>query len=387
MSTQTTTVINKQDPEIEAFRVGLLEDTQQLVGDTVFGGNVQRLRDQGLSDQEIADQLGRPIGDVSAIRQDQVFTPPEYTVADISEGEQKAIDMAMEGIGGYQPYLDQAETTLGDAGAMFADSAEQIGEVGQQARDAAAAGITQLEATTGSFDPSGIGAFMNQYEDAAVAQALDDIAQAGARERVNLDSREAMSGAFGRARGGVEQAALTENIMKEQGRTAANMRQAGYESAARRAQQAFEDEMRRGQSAGMGIGQLGLDSSRLGLGAAQGIGSLGSQLAGVGMNYGQLGGMSSQLSAADIDRLLATGGLKRGIDQTGLDATRMTDLQSYSQPFQLYGFQSDIYSGVPTGSSTMTLNSMPTANPFQTAVGLGIGAYGAATGAQQAGLF
>ena len=477
----TQTVINRQDPEIEAYRLGLLDDTQTLVRDTVFGGNVQKLREQGLSDDQIAEQLGRDVGDVSAISQDQVFGPPDYEVAGISAGEKKAVDLAMEGVGAYQPFLDKAETTLDDASALMTDAATSLGGAGAAAeqvaltgqtgmqeaadygiagaeeaaakarqstalaqdqlldagsfgRSTAESGIGQLAGTTGGFDPSGIGAFMNQYEDAAVAQALDDIAQAGARERVNLDSREAMSGAFGRARGGVEQAMLSENILKEQGRTAANMRQAGYESAAERAQKAFEDQQSRGQSAAIGTGQLGqagagtaidaaaksgqlglsaeglaqtgalqganlgmsaadrgavfgLDAVRTGMTADQGIGSLGGQLANVGMGYGNIGAMGSQLGAADIDRLMATGGLERGIDQSALDATRLTNLQNYSQPFQLYGFQSDIYSGVPTGSSTMTVSSMPQVNPYQQAVGLGIGAYGAATGAQQMGLF
>ena len=57
----TQTVINRQDPEIEAYRLGLLGDTQNLVRDTVFGGNVQKLRDQGLSDEQIAEQLGREV--------------------------------------------------------------------------------------------------------------------------------------------------------------------------------------------------------------------------------------------------------------------------------------------------------------------------------------
>ena len=31
MAEQIQTVINRQDPEIEAYRLGLLDDTQQLV--------------------------------------------------------------------------------------------------------------------------------------------------------------------------------------------------------------------------------------------------------------------------------------------------------------------------------------------------------------------
>ena len=476
----TQTVINRQDPEIEAYRLGLLGDTQALVRDTVFGGNVQKLREQGLTDEQIAEQLGREVEDVSGIRQDQVFGPPDYAVEGISEGEQKAVDLAMEGIGGYQPFLDQAETTLGDASALMTGAADSLGTAGDTAsgiastgqagmteaaqygitgaeeaaakarestalaqdqllgagafgRQTAESGIGQLAGTTGGFDPSGIGAFMNQYEDAAVQQALADIGEAGERQRSRIGADAAASGAFG-SRRQLREGMLDEEILDAQKRAAVEMRQAGFENAATRAQKAFEDQMSRGQSAAIGTGQLGqagagtsidaagragqlglsaeglaqtgalqganlgmsaadrgaglgLDAVKTGMAADQGIGALGSQLANVGMNYGQLGGLNTQLSAADIDRLLTTGGLERGINQQGLDATRLTNLQNYSQPFQLYGFQSDIYSGVPTGSSTMQVSSMPQTNPFQTAVGLGIGAYGAATGAQQAGLF
>ena len=76
MSTQTQVQISKQDPEIEAYRLGLLGDTQSLVQGQIFGQNVQNLRDQGLDDAAIAERLGRDIADVSNISQDQLFAPP-----------------------------------------------------------------------------------------------------------------------------------------------------------------------------------------------------------------------------------------------------------------------------------------------------------------------
>ena len=104
MAVQTQTVINRQDPEIEAYRLGLLGDTQQLVRDQIFGQNVQNLRDQGLDDAAIAERLGRDVADVGNISQDQLFGPPEYETAGISTGEQEAIDLASKGIGDYQKY-------------------------------------------------------------------------------------------------------------------------------------------------------------------------------------------------------------------------------------------------------------------------------------------
>ena len=79
MAVQTQTVINRQDPEIEAYRLGLLGDTQGLVRDQIFGQNVQNLRDQGLSDEDIAERLGRDVADVGNISQDQLFGCLLYT--------------------------------------------------------------------------------------------------------------------------------------------------------------------------------------------------------------------------------------------------------------------------------------------------------------------
>ena len=538
MATQTQTVINRQDPEIEAYRLGLLGDTQQLVRDQIFGRNVQNLRQQGLDDAAIAERLGRDVADVGGITADQVFAPPDYETAEISANEQRAIDLASEGVGAYQPYLDRAGLGLEDASSLMGEAAgglrgtgaeamrqAQMGQAGldastagsrgiagaasgalasqalagqegltgaaqfgqrgageaaqrarastmaaQQAladagrfgRGAAESGIGQLAGTTGGFDPSGIGAFMNQYEDSAVQQALADISEAGERRRSQIGADAAAAGAFG-SRRQLREGMLDEEILDQQTRAATQMRQAGFESAAQRAQQAFEQQQGRRQAAAMGTGQLGqagagtsisaagqggqlglsaeqlaqtgsLQGAQLGLSAAgqgaglgmdaaktgatlgltaeeaaargaiagtglgmdalrtqmsesQGIAGLGGQMAGVGMNYANLGQLGQSLSASDLDRLMTTGGLGRGIDQAQIDALRMSNLQNYSQPYQQYGFLSDIYSGVPTGSSTMQVSSMPSANPFQTAVGLGIGAYGAASGAQQAGIF
>ena len=49
MTVQTT--ITKQDPQIEAYRLGLLEDTQGLIRNEMFGQQVQNLRAEGLSDE------------------------------------------------------------------------------------------------------------------------------------------------------------------------------------------------------------------------------------------------------------------------------------------------------------------------------------------------
>ncbi len=350
MSTNTTVAITRQDPEIEAYRLGLLGDVQGLIRDQIFGQNVQNLREQGLSDAAIAERLDREVGDVSNISQDQIFRPPDYQVAGLSAAEQAALNAASTGIGGYTNYLNTGATSLSS---------------GQGALQKGIAGLADADQL---YDPSTVSTFMNPYEDLAVQAAMSDIRDQGELRRSEIGAAASAAGALGGSRRQVREGMLDAEIAKQQARTAAEMRRAGYESAGARSQQAFEDAERRGLQGSQLAGQLGA-----------GLGSLGVQQAG-------LGELQSNLLGQDIQRLMATGGMERGVSQAGLDALRLSNLQRYSQPYQQFGFLSDIYSGVPTGSSTITTSSMPQVSPFQQIAGLGIAGLSAVSGARQAGL-
>jgi len=491
----------------------------------------------------------------------------------------------------------------------------------QNARQSVAAAQQMLSGTTGQFDPGGIGAFMSQYEDQAVQQALADLARQGDIQQNQLAAQAVGQGAFGGSRSAIAEAENRRNVLEQQGRTAAQMRAAGFTDAATRAQNAFEQAQGRGQSAATQMGNLGLSAEQLaqtgslqgaqlgmsaeqqasanqqaiaqtgmsieqlaastgmsaqqlagqfagqagqmgmsaaqqagqaaqaggqlGLSGQQGIGTLlgqagqmgmsaeqgaaknaaqmaqlgmnaeqiagqlgisieqaqnaaaqgiaslgqgqarlglqGSQAAGqmgiaglgqagtqtqaganigmqggqamgnlanqmgnlglqgaqqqgnLGLQFGQLGqadiaqllamggqqqnlgqglgalagqygqfgtqlgnlggqqanigSMLSGLSGQDLSNLITTGALERGVRQSGLDATRLTTTAQQAQPYQQYGFLSDIYMGVPTSQQVVTATSSPQVSPFQTALGLGIQGLSAAGGARNAGLF
>ena len=574
--TDTQVMIQRQDPAIEAYRLGLLGDVQSFIK--------QRIADGSL--------------------------PPDYQVAQLAPAEQAAISAAQQGLGAYQPYLNAGSQMVGQgqeliagsalpglqqamgttgAGQGFINQASELsamqrglpyqyqtaaslglseaqalgqnlgqqgigqlmsgvgagqqaagtgaaalqglagdigGQVGgaqsgaelaaQRARQSTAAaqqalmsaggmggsaaqqGIAALSGTGGRFDPSQIAPFMSSYEDAAVQQALADVARQGQLAQQGVRAQAVGAGAFGGSRQAVAEQELQRNILEQQGRTAAQMRAAGFESAAGRAQQAFEQQQGRQQqlgaltgqlgqagagsamqaagqagqlglsaeqlaqtgalqggqlglsgiqqagnlqgqaaqlgltsaqqqaAAGQNIGALGVNLGQLGLSAAQqqgqlglqfgqlgqqdvnqllamgqqqgalgqGLGSLAGQVGALGGQLGQLGiqqaglgELQTRLGSQDIQNLMLTGGMERGVDQATLDALRMTNAQRYSQPYQQYGFLSDIYAGVPTGSMTTTASSSPQVSPGQTAVGLGIQGLTAAAGAQRAGLF
>ena len=457
MSVSETVVTNRQDPAIEAYRLGLLQDVQGFTGGQIFGQNVQNLRKQGLSDQQISERLstaatgtegqddynaGRTysLDEVSGINQDAQYAPPDYQIAGLSPSEQAAITQAQQGLGAYQPYLNRGDqavrsgiSSLYGTGAQFDPTnarnfANQgIAAYGQttgqydpsRAIQNTYGAMDDLSGTTGGYDPASAKAYMNEYEDAAVQQALADVARAGEVQKAQLGASAATSGAFGGARQGIENSELGRNILMQQGRTAAQMRAAGYESAAQRSQQAFEQQMGRGQNAAAQRSQMGLQAGQFGSqtyeqamarrqAAAQNAANLGmsaEQFAATGMEnamarrqaqasgYGQLGiqqaglgEMRANLGSMDLQNLMGTGALERGNRQAGLDALRLSNLQRYTQPYQQYGFLSDIYSGTPSGSSTLTAASAPQTSPFQSMLGLGIAGLSAAGGAQKAGL-
>lgn len=303
MAVQETVVTNRQDPAIEAYRLGLLGDVQGYIKNQIEKGVV----------------------------------PPDYSIADLSENELAAISGASQGVGAYKPFLENATETLGQ-------------------------GIQSLAGTGAQYDPTSYQAYMNPYEDAAVQSAMGDIQRASDIAQLGNSARAVGAGAFGGSRDAIVQAEQNRTALDQQARTAAQMRAAGYGQAQQLGINAFDSAMGRQQSMGTAYGQLGVQQAGL-------------------------GELTSGLSVQDLNTLMTTGSLQRGVDQAGLDATRLSNLQRYTQPYQQYGFLSDIYSGTPSGSSTLTAASAPQVSPFQTALGLGIGGLSAASGAKQAGLF
>jgi hypothetical protein len=125
------------NPDIEAYRLGLLSDTQGLIRNQQLGRQVQGLRGQvnpatnlPYTDAEIAQLLSTPGSGtegeegyvaptnydpayISSISQDAVFQPPDFQVAGLNVNQADAIDMASRGVGSYKPYVQAGTSTLG----------------------------------------------------------------------------------------------------------------------------------------------------------------------------------------------------------------------------------------------------------------------------------
>jgi hypothetical protein len=276
---------------------------------------------------------------------------------------------------------------------------------------------------------------MNPYEDAAVQQALSDIRRQGDIAGNQQNAAAVQAGAFGGSRQGLQASELSRNVLEQQGRTAAGMRQSGYQNAMQQAQasfadqqrrqqaqaqfgtqfgqQAFEDQQRRQQAQAQFVGQFGQqafeDQQRRQQAAAQqqqGIASLYGNLAtaqqGLAGQYGTMGQAQAnmgvqQLNAAqqaqqqglqEMQAQQTTGGLQRQQQQAAYDADFQNQQRQMYEPMTRLSWLSDIYKGAPSSQSSIgsqVAPSAPSPSIFQQVGGLGTGLLGAAAGAKSLG--
>ena len=211
--------------------------------------------------------------------------------------------------------------------------------VGGAAIQSGIAGLGAAQ-TASALGPSS--AQFNQYLNPYQSFILDEINRQAQIGQNQLAAQAVQSGAFGGGREGIQQA--------EQER--ARLQQVGLAQ-----ERAFTGALGAFQQ---GISQQG----QLGLGMAQ------------------LGQVQQAQQQADINQLMAAGGLQRQLAQQTLDAQRAQQLQQAYEPYQRAEFLKSQYQGGPTSQSGVTQTTAPTVNPLAQAAGAGLGAYAAYQTAQ-----
>ena len=288
-------------------------------------GRVEDFAAQGAADARraadasyLAGEQGRALAADVTARARGLSDPLERRLEDATTG---AEGIAQLGMSKTDIASERARTSTATAQQALQDAAE-LGKL------AALQGITQLEGTGTKFTPDQTQAFMNQYEDAAVQQALADIARQGEIQQQNVAFQAEQAGAFGGGRQAVAEQELARNVLEQQGRTAAQMRAAGFESASDRAQQAFEQSQARQQNVAQLTGQLGQAGVGASAQAAQAAGQLGlsaEELAQRGALQGaQLGLSAEQFAAANAQSIAQTGlNIEQLAAQTGMNAQQL----------------------------------------------------------------
>jgi hypothetical protein len=310
---------------------------------------------------------------------------PGYQVAGFTPEQVQALQAGVQGIGAYQPFMQQGAGAVSSAMGALGDSAGILRGADTRgqfsaAQQAMGQGLGALGGTMGMYDPRMGQQFMNPYQQQVIDESLRQIQRQGGIAQQNLQAQAVKAGAFGGSREGVQRAELGRALAEQQNAAILGGLQQGFGQSQQQAQQAFEAQQGRQQQGASMFGQFGqgiagLAGQQFGIGAqmASGLGSLGAQLGNLGVQQAAMGQTAQQLGQRDVDFLFGLGSQQQRQSQAALDAQRATEMQAAMQPFQNIAFLSDIYKGAPSTQMSMTQMAQPTPSPFQQIAGLGVG--------------
>ena len=197
-------------------------------------------------------------------------------------------------------------------------------------------GIQQVQGAAAPIGAQQINQYLNPYQ----SYVTNEIGRQAQIQGNQISANAVNAGAFGGGREGVQQAELQGRALNAMGQA----QQQGFNTA---------------------------------LGAAQNQQQLGLR---AGQQLGQMGMGQQQMAQADINQLMASGGVQRQLAQQTLDAQRQSTLQQQYEPYQRAEFLSNLYASGPKSSSQLTMGSSPTQSPLAQAVGTGISAFTAFQG-------
>jgi hypothetical protein len=254
---------------------------------------------------------------------------PGQQIAGFTPTQTGAMNLASQGIGAYQPYLDAAQAAqtaaLGTAGA------------GTQA-------LSSMQ-----FDPSQVQQYMDPYQQSVTQDALKEMDRQGAMAQNQLAGQAVGAGAFGGSRFGIQQAEQARNLQDIKSR------------------RIFEDMSRNYQQA---VGAMQAANTQR-TQQAQGFANLGNVASGIGQRTGALGQAQQGAQAADVQQLMGIGGMQQQLQQQGFNTGYQNQLNAMMEPYRRLSYGQQMLQGLaPMGGTTQqTIAPMPTTNPYVQAAG------------------
>ena len=289
----------------------------------------------------------QPVADIAATVGELLKQPlqvPQQQVAGFSPTQLSAMNLAQQGIGSFQPFLQaaQAAQTAG------------LGTLGAGAQTVAGA----------QFEPTGdrIKQFMDPYQQNVTQEALKEVDRQAAMAQNQLAGQAVKAGAFGGSRFGIQQSELARNAQDLKSRRI-------FEDLSRNFQQA--------QGAARAANQQRLQ-------AGQVFGQLGRTTSGIGGAMAGLGAQGQALQGRDVQQLLGIGGLQQQQAQQQLNVGTANLAALENAPFQQLSAGAGILQQLPgIGGGQQVVAPLAQTNPFAQAAGLiatGAGGLGALIG-------
>ena len=383
------TVIQREAPEIEAYKLGLMEQAKALAGTAPTPEQLATLSPA---------QLG------------------------LSSVQQQLVDRATGGIGDYSQFLADAGTQLGTAGTTLSGALGTLGDAedvlgtaqttldtGLGTLDTGLGTIGRAETagalSTGIFDPSMTQQFMNPYQKAVTEQALAQLNKQFAEQQAGRSAGAVGAGAFGGSRQGVLEGIAQRELGDVASRRIFEDLARNFGQAQQSAMTSFENQQRRqanqasllsqlaGQQAGIAGQQASIGGQQAGIG--QQIAGIAGQEAGISeaqarqaMQQAGLGELAQNIDLRELQALQGIGGLQQAQRQADEQARLAGERFAFLEPQQRLSFYSDILRGVPsTQIQTLTGAGAPQVPMFQQALGAGITGLGLYGAGSKLGLF
>jgi hypothetical protein len=267
---------------------------------------------------------------------DQQTQVPQQQVQGFTAPQQAAFNLAQQGIGGFQPYL---QSGLG----------QQFGAAGTLGQGVQALGSMD-------FDPSNIDQFRDPYQKYVTDEALKEIDRQSQMAANQLSGQAVKAGAFGGSRFGLQQSELARNTADLRSRRIFEDMSRNYQQAQAAKNAANQQMMQQGQV----FGQL-----------ANQQGNIGGQIA-------SLGQAQQQLGMGDVQSLMGIGSLQQQLGQNILNTNTANLAAQQALPFNTASFASNILAQQAPfgGSQTQTISPFAQPNPYAQA----FGAIGSMTG-------
>ena len=286
----------------------------------------------------------QPVADIAATVAEELKTPlkvPLQEVAGLSPTQISAMNLAQQGIGSFQPFLQaaQAAQTAG------------LGTIGAGAQTVAGAEFVPTQAT--------LDRFMDPYQQNVTQEALKEIDRQQQIAENRLAGQAVRAGAFGGSRFGVAQSELARNAADLRSRRI-------FEDLSRNFQQA--------QAAARAANQQRIQ-------AGQVFGQLGRGTSGIGGAMAGLGAQQQALQRQDVGQLLGIGGLQQQQAQRELDVRTANLAAMENAPFQQLSAGAGILQQLPgIGGGSQVVAPLAQTNPYLQAAGA-VGSLGTGLGA------
>ena len=286
----------------------------------------------------------QPVADIAATVAERLKSPlkvPLQEVAGLSPTQVSAMNLAQQGIGSFQPFLQaaQAAQTAG------------LGTIGAGAQTVAGAEFVPTQAT--------LDRFMDPYQQNVTQEALKEIDRQQQIAENRLAGQAVRAGAFGGSRFGVAESELARNAADLRSRRI-------FEDLSRNFQQA--------QAAARAANQQRLQ-------AGQVFGQLGRATSGIGGAMAGLGAQQQALQGRDVGQLLGIGGLQQAQAQRQLDVNTANLAALENAPFQQLSAGAGILQQLPgIGGGSQVVAPLAQTNPYLQAAGA-VGALGTGLGA------